>query len=477
MDFFETKKIQINLVKENAENPRVIGKESVEDLIKSIKHIGVIEPIKVFYDEYNPEFYTLIDGHRRLLAAKKAKLKEIPATIVNIDTAGEAYEIAAISNMIRASMNPADEAIAVEKTMRAHQNDAEKVAKIFGQNKRWVTARNKLASLGGTILDMVKEERLTLAQCTELLKIESEKSRNACADRVVGKTLSETSAIVQTYLQDLSTAIFCTKQCSECPNRSKRQTDLFGESKKKDPDLCLDQECFAMKHNAHIEALIDKEKELEHLDMDAYPGYWGYYLDKIGENVNDGEFVYTRIDSEKETPDVTFFKIDKETGEITHYPCRKEAIIEDPEGNKKYSGDHLDREGNVVDKYAVSGTIKRINLRLGIEKIADQITPEFESLSVKGCFLIISAVKETYGSPFAEKYGGEDEEFAENYTDEISHRELAEEIANALLQSSINTDKVYEKFLIDVDELKLEARKQAFEELNIEYQEENNEDA
>ena len=73
--------IPVNEIKPNPNQLRKFFKrESIDELICSVKKFGVCQPILV--RNINNKFYELISGERRLMAAKGAGLDKIPAIIL-----------------------------------------------------------------------------------------------------------------------------------------------------------------------------------------------------------------------------------------------------------------------------------------------------------------------------------------------------------------------------------------------------------
>ena len=63
----------------NPANPRRISDEELEALTRSIREFGLIDPIIA-----KKEDKTVIDGHQRLLAARKLGLKQVPVVLVDL---------------------------------------------------------------------------------------------------------------------------------------------------------------------------------------------------------------------------------------------------------------------------------------------------------------------------------------------------------------------------------------------------------
>lgn len=105
------------------------------DLVESIRTHGVLQPILV---RRRTQGYEVVAGARRLVAARLAGLKEIPAVIIQAGDA-EVAEISRAENACRKQVAPvAPEPVAVE---------AEPVEK-----RCWMPARAVLAPVGGFVL-------------------------------------------------------------------------------------------------------------------------------------------------------------------------------------------------------------------------------------------------------------------------------------------------------------------------------------
>jgi len=105
------KDIQIDLIDTNPDNPRVyFRQEELDNLLVSIKKIGVQVPISVYPDG---ERFVIIDGERRWRTSKKLNLKTIPAIIqakpteldnllimFNIHSLREQWDLFTIANKI-----------------------------------------------------------------------------------------------------------------------------------------------------------------------------------------------------------------------------------------------------------------------------------------------------------------------------------------------------------------------------------------
>src|SRR5699024_3132475 len=104
----EVKYIPITAIRPNPYQPRKdFSKRALDELSKSIRSYGVIQPISV--RQISEASYELIAGERRLKASRIAELEEIPALIVEFRDR-ESAMIALIENLQREDLNFMEEA-------------------------------------------------------------------------------------------------------------------------------------------------------------------------------------------------------------------------------------------------------------------------------------------------------------------------------------------------------------------------------
>ena len=110
--------IPVEKLRPFAEHPfKVKDDEEMNTLIESIQTQGVLSPLIVRPIE-NTEEYEVISGHRRLHAAQKAGITEVPALIYALDR--DAATIAVVdSNLHREHILPSEKAFAYKLKMEA----------------------------------------------------------------------------------------------------------------------------------------------------------------------------------------------------------------------------------------------------------------------------------------------------------------------------------------------------------------------
>jgi ParB/RepB/Spo0J family partition protein len=109
-------------------------------LAESVRLHGVLQPIEVAPAE-NGE-YRLIAGHRRYLAAGEAALIEVPALVrYDVDEEARGLDHAIIENVLRADLNPVEEARAYKRLMEEAGLTRRGVAERCSVSQKRVTER------------------------------------------------------------------------------------------------------------------------------------------------------------------------------------------------------------------------------------------------------------------------------------------------------------------------------------------------
>lgn len=104
-------KLPIDKIVPNPNQPReTLNPESLQELVESIKQLGLLQPILV---RPKGDYYEIVAGERRYHAAKASGLKEIPVIIKDIDDQ-TAWDIALTENLQREDLNPIEKAKAFQ---------------------------------------------------------------------------------------------------------------------------------------------------------------------------------------------------------------------------------------------------------------------------------------------------------------------------------------------------------------------------
>jgi len=125
---------------------KVVGNVRAEgdltDLVSSIKHMGVLEPLWID-DEGG-----LIAGHRRLAAAKLAGLEEVPVRVMALSDADcTRTELQLTENIQRKNMTPLEEGTAFNTYVEETKCDPKDLADTLGKTTNYVLNRLALLKL------------------------------------------------------------------------------------------------------------------------------------------------------------------------------------------------------------------------------------------------------------------------------------------------------------------------------------------
>ena len=157
----KTNKLLLSDIVPNKFQPRKnFDEENLDDLTKSIKERGVIQPIIVRKSNTNNSNYEIIAGERRWLAARKAGLHEIPVVVTEADDL-KSLEFAIVENVQRHDLNPLEEAQGYKRLIDEFDYDQEKVSKFIGKSRSYITNSLRLLNLPKNVLDLVENKKIT----------------------------------------------------------------------------------------------------------------------------------------------------------------------------------------------------------------------------------------------------------------------------------------------------------------------------
>lgn len=182
--------IKIIEIEPNKEQPRKrFDNESLEDLAKSIKRYGVIQPIIV---NKKDNYYMIVAGERRWRASKLAGLTEIPCIVRNNDDRKN-REIALIENIQREDLNPIDKARGFRQLLDEYGLTQQELADIVGISRSALTNTVRLLNLDPRIMKLAEEGKLLECHCRSLMAIDDVEKQYKAALRIIenGETVRD----------------------------------------------------------------------------------------------------------------------------------------------------------------------------------------------------------------------------------------------------------------------------------------------
>tara|TARA_Y100000590_G_scaffold460428_1_gene619691 strand:- start:2979 stop:3827 length:849 start_codon:yes stop_codon:yes gene_type:complete len=165
----QTNKVSIADLQRNKYQPRTIfDEEKLVELSSSIKENGVIQPIAVRPNKYEPGKYEIVAGERRWLAAQKAGLNEVPVVVLDVDDQ-KSLEIAIVENVQRQDLNVIEEAKGYERLIKEFGYGHEKISKFMSKSRSHISNTLRLLSLPEDIVGLIEEGKLTAGQARPLI--------------------------------------------------------------------------------------------------------------------------------------------------------------------------------------------------------------------------------------------------------------------------------------------------------------------
>jgi ParB/RepB/Spo0J family partition protein len=269
--------IPLGKLGESPTNPRKhFDAAKLEELSRSIKEVGVLEPLIVrAHANGNVTAFQIVCGARRYRASKLAGLSEVPATVRDF-TDDQVRLIQLAENGAREDLSPIDEAEAYA-ALAADGLDSAAIAKALGKKKGDVARRLPLAKLPKNVKDALASGLLPVSHGEYLARIPDGKLLEEAFDRffydandgegkpiMAAVPLAVAKRIVEEeFMTSLSLAIFDPEDatlsplgaCSKCPHLAGNNPDLFGDVKAK--AVCTNPRDFRLKIENHLAKLRD----------------------------------------------------------------------------------------------------------------------------------------------------------------------------------------------------------------------------
>jgi ParB family chromosome partitioning protein len=168
-----TQFIPVELIDPDPDQPRVdLG--DVSDMAASMKVHGVLEAIIVSSMEQGR--FQVIAGHRRFAAAQVAGLRDVPATVRQVDSR-ERLELQLIENLHRKDLNPVEEALGYRRLMAEFGYSQGQLGDLFGRSRPGINQILRVLGLPAPILEQA--QRSAQATHSVLLEIAKQPTEEA----------------------------------------------------------------------------------------------------------------------------------------------------------------------------------------------------------------------------------------------------------------------------------------------------------
>ncbi len=180
--------LKISQIEPNVAQPRKsFDEEKINELAKSIKENGLIQPIVVSKEG---DTYKIIAGERRWRAARLAGLTTVPVYIKEEINGQKLLELALIENLQRQDLNSIEEANAYQALINEYNMTQEQVAEVIGKSRPKIANSVRLLSLDKRVQDMIIEGRISEAHARAILPIENKEKQYEIALLIEKKGLN-----------------------------------------------------------------------------------------------------------------------------------------------------------------------------------------------------------------------------------------------------------------------------------------------
>lgn len=277
------------------QNRKAFGGPQDDELAESVAAHGIIAALQVRASK-KPGRYELVYGERRLRAAKKIRLHDVPVQIVELGDE-EAAERLLVENLQRRDLMALEEAEGYRRLLDKHEHTMDSLAVTTGKSKAHLYGRLKLLELAAGPRKSLAAGELPQQHAEIIARIGDAKLQEQCTRIVLGKldrkedeplldqmndirheevgdegrysdshdvtilSFRATQALIRRYFTTrLAVAKFDPLDaslpggaCSTCPHRSGNQPGLPGMLGANSDDLCTLASCFAGKTKAQFE--------------------------------------------------------------------------------------------------------------------------------------------------------------------------------------------------------------------------------
>ncbi|TCO46202.1 ParB family chromosome partitioning protein [Kribbella antiqua] len=184
----EFAEIEVDKITPNPKQPRsVFDEEAMDELVHSVKEIGLLQPIVV--RRLEKDKYELVMGERRWRATQQAGLTTIPAIVR--DTSDDVMlRDALLENLHRSQLNPLEEAAAYQQMLDDFGCTQEVLATRIGRSRPQISNTLRLLKLPASVQRRVAAGVLSAGHARALLGLPSGDAIERLAQRIVAEGLS-----------------------------------------------------------------------------------------------------------------------------------------------------------------------------------------------------------------------------------------------------------------------------------------------
>jgi len=180
--------IELSKIEVNPFQPRIkFDEEALSELAKSIKEIGIVQPITV--RKLNSNSFQLIAGERRLRASKIAGLTTIPA-YVRLAEDDKMLEMALVENIQREDLDSIEVAISYQRLIDECDLTQESLSDRVGKKRSTISNYLRLLKLPAEIQKGIREKNILMGHARALVNVDNRDYQLSIYKMAVSEDLS-----------------------------------------------------------------------------------------------------------------------------------------------------------------------------------------------------------------------------------------------------------------------------------------------
>lgn len=216
--------VDLKKIKTNPYQPRTnFDKDALEDLVKSIAVLGVIQPITV---RKIKDGYELISGERRFRASQVVGLDSIPA-YVRLANDQEMLEMALVENIQRQDLDAIEIALSYQRLLDEINLTQEQLSHRVGKDRASIANYLRLLKLDPIIQTGIRDGMISMGHGRAIIAIEDKDLQLEIYEKVISENFSvrETEALIRSLKKPTAKKI----SKIELPNEYKKAQLLFSD--------------------------------------------------------------------------------------------------------------------------------------------------------------------------------------------------------------------------------------------------------
>ncbi len=164
--------------------------EELQDLSRSIKENGVLQPITVYESPETPGLYVIVTGERRFRAAKLAGLAAVPCILRASDfDRSQIDQEQLVENIQRADLAPIEAAHALYEFTQRHGYSQRQAAQKLGKPLTFVAELVSILKIPAELLNQKGADRLSKSTLLEITRADASQRPELLRQALVGAPL------------------------------------------------------------------------------------------------------------------------------------------------------------------------------------------------------------------------------------------------------------------------------------------------